>query len=51
MTHKAKAFKPDLIAVVEELLGEAEQEISSEEMARCKSTLNKIFSNFDRLNN
>jgi DNA-binding MarR family transcriptional regulator len=51
MTHKAKAFRADLIAVVEELLEEAEQQISSEEMAQCKTTLNKIFSNFDRLNN
>jgi len=50
LTHKAKDFKPDLIAVVEELLEEAEQGIPLEEMARCKTTLNKIFSNFDRLN-
>ncbi|MBU8850315.1 MAG: MarR family transcriptional regulator [Desulfobacterales bacterium] len=50
LTNKAKDFKPDLIAVVEELLEEAEQGISLEEMAQCKTTLNKIFSNFDRLN-
>ncbi len=51
LTNKAKEFKPDLIAVVEELLEEAEQNISSEEMVQCKMILNKIFSNFDRLNN
>ncbi|MBU8910175.1 MAG: MarR family transcriptional regulator [Desulfobacterales bacterium] len=50
LTNKAKDFKPDLIAVVEELLEEAEQGISLEEMAQCKTTLNKIFSSFDRLN-
>ena len=50
LTNKAKEFKPDLIAVVEELLEEAEQQISSEEMTQCKTTINKIFSNFDRLN-
>lgn len=50
LTHKAKGFKSELIAVVEDLLEEAEQGISLEEMARCKATLNKIFSNFDRLN-
>ncbi|MBT3387006.1 MAG: MarR family transcriptional regulator [Desulfobacula sp.] len=50
LTNKAKEFKPDLIAVVEELLEEAEQQIPSEEMVQCKTTLNKIFSNFDRLN-
>ncbi len=51
LTHKAKAFKINLIAVVKELLVEAEQDISQDEMARCKSTLNKIFSNIDQLNN
>jgi DNA-binding MarR family transcriptional regulator len=50
LTHKAKAFKRDLIAVVEELLEEADQGVEPHEMAQCKSTLNKIFSNFDRLN-
>jgi len=50
LTHKAKNFKPELIGVVEELLEEAEQEIPPEEMVQCKTTLNKIFSNFDRLN-
>ncbi|MFN2356632.1 MAG: MarR family winged helix-turn-helix transcriptional regulator [Desulfotignum sp.] len=50
LTHKAKAFRNDLMALVEEMLQEAEQEISFEEMARCKTTLNKIFANFDRLN-
>ncbi|MCP3872359.1 MAG: MarR family transcriptional regulator [Desulfobacteraceae bacterium] len=50
LTNKAKDFKTDLIAVVEELLEEAEQGISSEEMHRCKTTVNKIFLNFNRLN-
>lgn len=50
LTNKAKEFKTDLIAIVEELLEEAEQEISPEEMDQCKIVLNKIFSNFDRLN-
>ncbi len=50
LTNKAKDFKEDLIAVVEELLEEAEQEIPSAEIAQCKATLNKIFFNFDRLN-
>ncbi|WP_457553950.1 MarR family winged helix-turn-helix transcriptional regulator [Desulfobacula sp.] len=50
LTHKAKEFKADLIAVVEDLLEEAEQAISSEEMDQCKIILNKIFANFDRLN-
>lgn len=51
LTHKAKEFKIHLIAVVKELLVEAKQDISQDEMARCKSTLNKIFSNIDQLNN
>jgi len=50
LTNKAKDFKAYLIGVVEELLEEAEQGVPLEEMAQCKSTLNKIFSNFDRLN-
>lgn len=50
LTNKAKDFKLDLIADVKELLVEAEQDISQDEMARCKSTLNKIFSNIDQLN-
>lgn len=50
LTHKAKEFKSELIAVVEDLLEEAKQDISSEEMDQCKSTLNKIFKNFDCLN-
>ena len=50
LTHKAKEFKSDLIAVVEDLLAEAEHAICAEEMNQCKATLNKIFSNFDRLN-
>ncbi len=51
LTNKAKDFKPDLIAVVKELLNEAEQGISQGEIARCKNTLNKIFANIDQLNN
>ena len=50
LTHKAKAFKTDLIALVEDMLHEAEQGISYEEMEQCRDTLNKIFTNFDRLN-
>ena len=50
LTHKAKEFKDDLIAVVEELLEEAKTDIPHEEMEQCKQTLNKIFANFDRLN-
>lgn len=50
LTNKAKDFKTDLIAIVEDLLEEAKQNVSPEEMDQCKSTLNKIFSNFDRLN-
>jgi DNA-binding MarR family transcriptional regulator len=50
LTNKAKTFKFDLIAVVKELLNEAEQDISQEEMDSCKKTLNKIFSNIDQLN-
>ncbi len=51
LTNKAKEFKGQLIAIVEELLEEAHQGIEEDEMARCKATLNKIFFNFDRLNN
>ena len=50
LTNKAKEFKTDLIAVVEELLEEAKQNIPHEEMEQCKKTLNKIFVNFERLN-
>lgn len=50
LTHKAKSFRDDLVALVEDMLHEAEQGISYEEMEQCKTTLNKIFSNFDRLN-
>ncbi|HSL61948.1 MAG TPA: MarR family transcriptional regulator [Desulfotignum sp.] len=49
LTHKAKSFRDDLMALVEEMLQEAEQGVSFEEMAQCKATLNKIFSNFSRL--
>jgi DNA-binding MarR family transcriptional regulator len=50
LTHKAKSFRDDLMAMVMEMLVEAEQGISYEEMAQCKSTLNKIFANFCQLN-
>ncbi len=50
LTNKAKAFKPNLIAVVKELLNEAEQGISQDEIVHCKNTLNKIFFNIDQLN-
>lgn len=50
LTNKAKDFKTELIAVVEDLLSEAEQGISPEEMEQCKTTLNKIFANFEQLN-
>jgi DNA-binding MarR family transcriptional regulator len=50
LTHKAKSFRDDLIAMVMEMLMEAEQGISNEEMVQCKATLNKIFTNFSRLN-
>ncbi|WP_022666269.1 MarR family winged helix-turn-helix transcriptional regulator [Desulfospira joergensenii] len=51
LTHKAKVFKEELIRLVEEMLFEAEQGIPPEEMDQCKATLNKVFSNFERLNN
>lgn len=50
LTHKAKTLKNDLIALVEEMLHEAEQGISYEDMEQCKATLNKVFANFERLN-
>ncbi|NOX32377.1 MAG: MarR family transcriptional regulator [Deltaproteobacteria bacterium] len=50
LTNKAKEFKAQLIAIVEDLLEEAEHGIEPGEIAGCKATLNKIFSNFDRLN-
>jgi DNA-binding MarR family transcriptional regulator len=50
LTNKAKTFQKDLMALVEEMLQEAEQGISLAEMNQCKTTLNKIFANFDRLN-
>jgi DNA-binding MarR family transcriptional regulator len=49
LTNKAKELKEDLIGLVEEMLREAEMGISFEEMEQCRTTLNKIFSNFDRL--
>ena len=45
LTNKAKEFKKDLIAVVDEMTREAQVGISHEEMEACKATLNKIFSN------
>lgn len=50
LTNKAKEFRDSLMDLVEEMLLEAEQEVSFEEMEQCRITLNKIFSNFDRLN-
>lgn len=50
LTNKAKEFKTDLIDIVEELLVEAGQGIQDDEMKQCRWTLNKIFSNFDKLN-
>jgi len=50
LTNKAKEFKTDLIAIVEDLLKEAEQGIGPEDIIQCRATLNKIFANFDRLN-
>lgn len=50
LTHKAKEFKDELIAAVEDLLEEAEQGIDLDEINQCKATLNKIFSNFEQLN-
>ncbi len=51
LTNKAKEFKSELVTLVEEMLHEAEQGISFEEMEQCRATLNKIFDNFDQLNN
>ncbi len=51
LTNKAKEFKSELVTLVEEMLHEAEQGISFEEMEQCRTTLNKIFDNFDQLNN
>ena len=50
LTHKAKEFKTDLIAIVEDLLKEAEQGIEPDDIIQCRATLNKIFTNFDKLN-
>ena len=49
LTNKAKEFQEDLMELVEEMLREADKEISLEEMEQCRTTLNKIFTNFDRL--
>jgi DNA-binding MarR family transcriptional regulator len=48
LTNKAKAFQEDLMALVEEMLREADKGIPLEEMEQCRTTLNKIFMNFDR---
>lgn len=48
LTNKAKEFQEDLMALVEDMLREADKGISSEEMEQCRTTLNKIFMNFDR---
>ena len=51
LTNKAKEIKPHLVGFVEEMLDEAAYGIDPEEMTRCRTTINRIFSNFDRLNN
>lgn len=51
LTHKGKMLKNELIRLVEEMLTEAEEGISTQEMDQCKATLNRVFSNIDRLNN
>lgn len=51
LTNKAKELKSHLVGFVEEMLGEAAQGIDPDEMARCRATINNIFTNFDRLNN
>ncbi len=51
LTNKAKELKPHLVGFVEEMLHEAEQGIDPEEMNQCRMTINRIFANFDRLNN
>nr|WP_321401644.1 MarR family transcriptional regulator [uncultured Desulfobacter sp.] len=51
LTNKAKEIKPHLVGFVEEMLDEAAQGLDPEEMDRCRTTINRIFSNFDRLNN
>ena len=48
LTNKAKEFQEDLMALVEEMLHEADRGIPLEEMEQCRATLNKIFMNFDR---
>jgi DNA-binding MarR family transcriptional regulator len=50
LTHKAKEFKTDLIDIVEDLLKEAKQGIEPDDIIQCRATLNKIFTNFDKLN-
>ncbi len=50
LTHKAKEFKTDLVDIVEDLLKEAERGIEPDDIIQCRATLNKIFSNFDKLN-
>ena len=47
LTNKAKECQEDLMALVEEMLREADKGISFEEMEQCRTTLNKIFMNFD----
>ena len=51
LTNKAKEIKPHLVGFVEEMLDEAAHGIDPEEMVRCRTTINRIFSNFDHLNN
>ncbi len=49
LTNKAKQFQEELMGLVEEMLREADKGISFEEMEQCRTTLNKIFMNFDRI--
>jgi len=49
LTNKAKQFQEELMALVEEMLREADKGISFEEMEQCRTTLNKIFMNFARI--
>ncbi|MCG8564935.1 MAG: MarR family transcriptional regulator [Desulfobacterales bacterium] len=50
LTHKAKELRSDLSGLVEEMLTEAEAGISPEEMEQCRRTLDRVFENFDALN-
>ncbi len=51
LTNQAKEFQEDLMALVEEMLREADKGISFEEMEQYRTTLKKIFMNFARFDN